>query len=271
MPETTRYASVTSLTGLLPKNLVWWAANAAAQCAVDEWDDIGRMDTKDDAYEYIRRAHQRISTKAMDLGSEVHRFAEAYHLDQPMPTPPLPVRAYLNQLQRFLADFQPTIIAAETKVYHRGASRSPIPWAYAGTLDLLVRIDGETAVVDIKTGRNVWPEAALQINAYAYADFLIADPNHPGAQQVNPGRGRRYYEWHGPPADEIEMPDVQAGYVLHLRPEGYDLLPVPIRDDLYDLFLSLFSILDWEDRVKKTVIGAPMPPRTSDVPTLRQV
>jgi hypothetical protein len=182
-----------------------------------------------------------------------------------MPTAPLPVRAYMNQLQRFLADWQPELLAAETKVYHRG------PAAYAGTLDLLVRIDGEVAVVDIKTGRNVWPEAALQINAYAYADFLIADPNHPGAIQTTPARGRRFYEWRGPPADEIEMPDVRAGYVLHLRPDGYDLLPVPIRDELYDLFLSLFRILEWEDSVKKTVIGPAIPAPPSDVPTLRQV
>lgn len=264
MPEDTRYASVTSLTGLLPKNLVWWAGNVVAACAVDEFDDWRQMATRDEAYDYVRRAHQRISQKAMDLGSEVHRFAEAYHLGAPMPTPPLPVKAYMDRLAQFFADWQPEVIAAETKVYHRNTRGQ----AYAGTLDLLVKIDGETAVIDIKTGRNVWPEAALQINAYAYADFLIADPNHPGAIQRTPGRGRRWYEWHGPPADEIEMPDVQAGYALHLRPDGYQLLPVPIEDRLYDLFLSLFRVLEWEDTIKKTALGAPIPPSRSDVPTL---
>lgn len=266
----TRYASVTSLTGLLPKNLVWWAGNTVAQCAVDEWDEIGRMDSKEEAYDYLRRAHQRVSSKAMDLGSEVHRYAEAYHLGKPMPTPPLPVKAYLDQLARFFYDWRPEVIAAETKVYHRNTRGQ----AYAGTLDLLVKIDGETAVVDIKTGRNVWPEAALQINAYAYADFLIADPNHPGAIQHTPGRGRRWYEWHGPPADEVEMPDVEAGYVLHLRPDGYSLLPVPIEDRLYDLFLSLFRVLEWEDQIKKTALGAALPKPifgSSDVPTTRTV
>ena len=268
MPDT-RYASVTSLTGLLPKNLVWWAGNAVAACAVDEREKWLGMESRDEAYDYLRRAHQRISQKAMDLGSEVHRFAEAYHLGAPMPTPPLPVKAYMDRLAQFFADWQPEVIAAETKVYHRGHHmRDDKP--YAGTLDLLVKIDGETAVIDIKTGRNVWPEAVLQINAYAYADFLIADPNHPGAIQQTPSRGRRWYEWHGPPADEIEMPDVQAGYALHLRPDGYQLLPVPIEDRLYDLFLSLFRVLEWEDTIKKTALGAAVSaPLRSDDPLFR--
>ena len=274
MTEPIKYASVTSLTGLLPKNLVWWAGNAVADCAFnkqDEWKHIeeyprGSGDIaygREARYEYVRRAHDRIKNTAADLGSEVHRFVEAMNLGKPTPTWPLPVRARMTHFSRFIEDFQPRIEAAETKCYHRGDAWPDHPFygacLYAGTLDMLAEIDGKLAVIDIKTGKSVWPEAALQINAYAYADFLVADPFHPGAKQITPKRGKRWYEWHGPAEDEIPMPDVQAGYILHLRDDGYDLIPVPIRDDLYEMFLSLFSVDRWEREVKKGVLGDPVP------------
>lgn len=263
MAEPVKYASVTSLTGLLPKNLTWWAANLAADTYVQNRDDIAAM-SDEDAYEFLRRAHDRVKNTAADLGSEVHRFVEAMNLGKPTPTWPLPVRARMTHFARFIEDFQPRIEAAETKVYHRNDRatnrRLGVGGLYAGTLDMLAEIDGELAVIDIKTGKSVWPEAALQINAYAYADFLVADPFHPGAKQITPKRGKRWYEWHGPKEDEIPMPDVQAGYILHLRDDGYDLVPVPIRDDLYEMFLSLFSIDRWEREVKKGVLGRPVLP-----------
>jgi len=40
---------------------------------------------------------------------------------------------------------------------------------YAGTLDLVVKIDGEPFIVDIKTGQNVWREHELQISSYKHA------------------------------------------------------------------------------------------------------
>jgi hypothetical protein len=100
----------------------------------------------------------------------------------------------------------------------------------------------------------VHEDAALQINAYAHADFLIADPNHPDAVQITPARGRRWYEWRGDAKDEIPMPDIQAGYILHLRDDGWALHEVPISDELYEMFLSLFSVERWERELKKGVL-----------------
>ncbi len=255
MPEAVKYAGVTSITGLLPKNLVWWAGNAVADCAFNKQDEWKHLPTKEERIDYVKRAHQRIKDTAADLGSEIHSFVEAHNLGKPEPTYPLPVKARMRHFADFMATVAPRIEAAETKVYHRGIQSTPKDsWAYAGTLDMLAEIDGRMSVLDVKTGKNVWPEAALQINAYAYADFLVADPNHPGAQQITPKRGKRWYEWHGPPEDEIPMPDVQAGYILHLRDDGWALIEVPIRDDLYEMFLALFSVDRWERETKKGVL-----------------
>lgn len=251
--ETTKYASVTSLTGLLPKNLVWWAGNAVADCAFNQQESWMHLPTKAERIDYVKRAHQRIKSDAADLGTEIHSYVEAVNLGKPVPTFPLQAKARMRHFADFMETCSPRIEAAETKVYHRG-DRGGFGCHYAGTLDMLAEIDGRMSVVDIKTGKAVWPEAALQINAYAFADFLVADPHHPGAQQITPKRGKRWYEWHGPAKDEHPMPDVQAGYVLHLRDDGWDLVEVPIRDDLYEMFLSLFSVDRWERDVKKGVL-----------------
>ena len=258
--ETIKYASVTSLTGLLPKNLTWWAGNAVAACALDERADWAHLPTRDEQFDYIKRAHDRIKNTAADLGTEVHKFVEAQNLGKPVPTWPLPVKARMLHFARFVEDFAPRVESAEVKVYHRGDPQGS-PHAYAGTLDMIAEIDGHLSIIDIKTGKNVWPEACLQINAYAYADFLIADPFHPGAKQFTPPRRKRWYEWHGPAEDEIPMPEITKGYVLHLRDDGYDLHEVPIGDEFYEMFLALFSVDRWERTLKKAALaGIVQPP-----------
>jgi hypothetical protein len=250
--ETIKYASVTSLTGLLPKNLVWWAGNAVADCAFNKQDEWRHLPTRDDQFDYVKRAHQRIKDNAADLGSEVHKFVEAMNLGKSTPAWPLPVKARMTHFASFMDDFSPRVEAAETKVYSR-------THGYAGTADLFAEIDGQMAVLDVKTGKSVWPEAALQIAAYARADFLVADPNHPGAVQENKRGQRRMYTWTGPPEDEMPLPKATIGYVLHLRDDGYDLHPVPDLDAAFEMFLALLPIDRWERELKKTVLGKPLP------------
>ena len=245
--EPVKYASVTSLTGLLPKNLVWWAGNSVADCAFNKQDEWKHLPTKEERYEYVRRAHDRIKDKAADLGSEVHRFVEAMNLGKPTPTWPLPVRARMASFQKFVDDVKPEMEAAEFKCYSR-------TYGYAGTCDMLAKIDGRLAVIDLKTSKSIWPEAALQVAAYARADFIIADPFHPGAVQNNKRGQKRYYTWTGPAEDEIPMPDVQAGYVLHVRDDGYDLHEVTDLDLAFQMFLALLPIDKWEREVKKMIL-----------------
>jgi hypothetical protein len=40
---------------------------------------------------------------------------------------------------------------------------------YAGTVDCIAKIKGETWIIDFKTGQNVWPEYELQLSAYKQA------------------------------------------------------------------------------------------------------
>jgi hypothetical protein len=130
----------------------------------------------------------------------------------------------VHQFQRFLLDWQPTYIEAEATVYNR-------THGYAGTLDAIVEIEGKKYVLDIKTGKNVWPEAALQLAAYSHAEFF--------------GRsdGR-----------EDPFPPIHRGLVLHLRSDDYSLVPVQIDDTVFDFFLSALDIHHWLRETSKYVI-----------------
>lgn len=270
--EPTKYVSVTALTGLLPKGWMEpYAAKHAAVCAFTEQDKYRDMPEKDERIKYVAGASKRYSMARAARGTEIHEAVEKYNLGQIPRTWPLPVRASMKHYERFMQEFSPRVEAAEVKVYHRGddlywdTDNQGLP-LYAGTCDMIAEIDGHLSIVDIKTGKSIHEEACLQINAYAYADFLVADPHHPGAKQITPKRGKRWYEWHGPADDEIPMPEITKGYVLHLRDDGYDLHEVPIADEMYEMFLSLFAVERWERELKKRAITGVIPPpvRTDD-------
>jgi hypothetical protein len=260
---TQKYVSVTALTGLLP--LPWmeaYASKHAAECAFTEQDAYRELPTRDERIRYVKGASQRYSKAARDRGTLIHTHVEKYNLGVIMDPWPLPVAASMRQYEHFVETVKPRVEAAECKVYHRGTPTADAIGritgprrSYAGTMDLLCEIDGKMSILDVKTGKSVHEDAALQINAYAHADFLIADPKHPDAIQVTPARGRRWYEWRGDAKDEIPMPDIQAGYVLHLRDDGWALHEVPISDELYEMFLSLFSVERWERELRKNVLS----------------
>jgi hypothetical protein len=266
--EPIRYVSVTALTGLLP--LPWmeaYASKHAAECAFNEQDAYRDLESKDERIKFVKGASKRYSRAAAERGTLIHAHVEKRNLGVVMDPWPLPVAASMRQYEHFLATVKPRIEAAECKVYHRDGDRSAMrgvlhdyyngphwPFMYAGTMDLLCEIDGKMSILDVKTGKSVHEDAALQINAYAHADFLIHDPNHPDAVQITPARGRRWYEWRGDAKDEHPMPDIQAGYILHLRDDGWALHELPISDELYEMFLSLFNVERWERELKKGVL-----------------
>jgi hypothetical protein len=264
--EPIKYVSVTALTGLLP--LPWmeaYASKHAAECAFNEQESYRDLASKDERIAYVKGASKRYSRAAAERGTLIHSHVEKRNLGVVMDPWPLPVAASMRQYEDFLTTVKPRVEAAECKVYHRGYKQAwNHSYLYAGTMDLLCEIDGRMSILDVKTGKSVHEDAALQINAYAHADFLIADPNHPDAVQITPARGRRWYEWRGDAKDEIPMPDIQAGYVLHLRDDKWTLYEVPISDELYEMFLSLFSVERWERELKKGLIQPRMTRKADD-------
>lgn len=66
----------------------------------------------------------------------------------------------LMSFAKWHKDVKPEIIACEFAVWGDG---------YAGTVDLLCKIDGQVYVVDFKTSQYIWPSMELQVSAYLHA------------------------------------------------------------------------------------------------------
>jgi hypothetical protein len=165
------------------------------------------------------------------LGSRVHSKAETMTRGESIGVVPDEERPFMENFIRFLGDFKPHYIEAESSVYSR-------KYGYAGTLDAVVEIDGKTHVLDIKTGKSVWPEVALQLAAYKHADFFgRADGGSPPMVKTS-----------------------DTGLVLHLRPDRYELVPVDISLPVFDTFLSALDMHRWMRIYHKDVIRPPLTP-----------
>jgi hypothetical protein len=90
-------------------------------------------------------------------------------------------------------------------------------------------------ILDFKTTRSgISSKVALQLAAYANADVLFDGDN------------------------EIEMPKVDMGAALLLRPDRWSFQPLRINDDIFSTFLALRRVYEWEARQSKTAMLAPL-------------
>ncbi|MGQ4351951.1 hypothetical protein [Streptomyces drozdowiczii] len=228
--------------------LALWAANLVAETAFTHLPRLvaasRRPETRTEMYDWLRRAPLRKKDERADIGSAVHRIIEARVLGEPIPADLVDddeMAPYLRHFLRFVEEWQVTFEASEMVVGNRTAG-------YAGTLDYLLRspliaaalnVSASTVLMgDTKTGgeldvKGVYPEAALQMSAYRKAEVAwLRD------------------------GSTVPMPATHStGVVLHLRPEGYRLIPVACGDDVFAAFRIVQQAADWVSGLSKTVVG----------------
>ncbi|KUF18855.1 hypothetical protein [Streptomyces silvensis] len=225
---------VTTVVGQLPKDfLTFWAAKTAAEAAVNNWDLISQLIKRDPAgaIDFLKNAHRRESKAAADLGSAAHDLFERLcrgetinprhvHVD---------VKKHVAHFAEFLQVTQPEFVHLEECVWSDEHE-------YAGSFDAIAVIDGETVILDWKTSKSVYDSVALQLSAYRYADRIILA-----------GTG-----------ESIPVPDITGGAVLHVRAEGWKLVPVECGEKVFDVFKALRQVFDWERTGKRGVVGRPV-------------
>jgi len=253
--------SVTTLLGQgCPKpGLMFWAANITAQDAMDNLPYlIGASlhpDQREAAYDWLRKGHVRKKEERGDLGTAVHDIVEALVLDSPLPESVLAdpdMAPYLENFLQFVKDWEVTFEASEMVVanYTHG---------YAGRLDYmfysppiagLLKVPPVTLFMgDTKTGgeldeKGVYPEAGLQMAGYRRAEMCWMRDG-----------------------SKVPMPMTHStGIVLHLRPEGVRVMPLNCGDDMFEAFLDVYKVAEFERVLSKTVVGAPLvlPTATSE-------
>lgn len=166
--------SVTTIRRMagLPHGLHQWALNQVIAHALDNISSIaGRLASGDPAEvqllkKELRGAATAERDRAADLGTAVH---DAAAQGKALTDVPPEVAPRLRQYLDWLAASKAEILAAEFQVWN-------LTIGYAGTCDLLARFpDGSIDVVDLKTGKGIYGEYALQVMAYLMGEFVGAD------------------------------------------------------------------------------------------------
>jgi hypothetical protein len=174
------YASVTTITGLADKSdaLIPWAVNCAVDWILQQCMIEGNPATVREVLQDARTKWREVRDEAGDIGTEVHDLLELYLNAQKSgqagsigTIKGSPVQllfsAAVEKLKE-LGDY--TVLATEQKVVNEDE------W-YAGRFDVLLEVDGETWLIDFKTGGAFYPEWGMQLAAYAEARELNALEN----------------------------------------------------------------------------------------------
>lgn len=181
--ELERIPGVTTILKAWPKGevLTNWAARAVAEFVADNWEAIqalypmGRQAVVDN----LKGQHWAVRDAAAAKGTDIHRYAADLVVGTQVDVPEHLVRQ-VQGYAKWLDEWQVDPIAAEFTVANRKVR-------YAGTADLAARPEagpwaGRNALLDVKSGKRAYGEAALQLAAYASADILAG----PGGSELDP-------------------------------------------------------------------------------------
>jgi hypothetical protein len=173
-PETHEIHDLPSFTGL--KGLLhsggletWKLKNVAKQIALRT--DLQCLAADDSGtYQAVQQALD-MSRSSANIGTAIHRYCEYVDggtLD--WDTVPVAAKTWVKAYADAKERWGWTVVEAEVTVANLTAG-------YAGTADRFVDIPGFGLVcMDLKTGKDVYPETALQLGAYSSAEFIWRPP-----------------------------------------------------------------------------------------------
>jgi hypothetical protein len=216
--------------------LVNWSGDTTADYAVDHWAELDAMPPAA-RLKKLKRARYEDVDRAKNRGTEVHRAAEKLLAGESVKVPE-EIAGHCEAYARFLEEFK-------VEPVHVEFSCISYRWGYAGDADLCgwLTLPDHGRVLglsDLKTSRSgIFGETALQLAAYRYADKWIVD------------------------GQEIDPLEVEYCFGIHVRADGYDLVPIEVgeqehKDLLYAQRVGMFVARS------RDLIGPPIiPPSTS--------
>jgi hypothetical protein len=198
--------------GLPKPALVNWAANTAAALAVDEWDTLALLPPSE-RLKKISKAHDASRNASAVRGTKVHALADKLANGEEVAVPD-ELAGHVESCVRFLDDWDPVTLLTEAPVYHE-------TYLYAGTLDLIVEMDGKRWLLDFKTSKSgAYGDTAFQLAAYRNATHYL-DPADDAVRPMGP-------------IDECG--------VVWLRADGYDLYPYHVTPIVFREFLYIQQV-----------------------------
>lgn len=267
--ELEKMMSVTTIIGGgLPKPaLTYWAAKMVAERAVDhaeKIDDWVRNEEYDEAFDFLKRAPNAMRDKKADIGTVVHAALEAYtsgipqeeNLDEALlernrrytEKQIRQAHGYYKAGLAFLTEWKPQVLFTECPIFSA-------EYGFAGTADEVGDIDIPErgivpAIVDFKTGKEIYNEMGLQLSAYSRGEFIGMED---GSKFPVPPLG------------------IEDGILVRLAPSGrYQAAHFRLTDDLFQLFLACKQVA-LRDKVLDEARGRDLPRRALvDEPKPRQ-
>lgn len=217
--------SVTSIRRMagLPHGLHQWALGQVIDHVIGHAPDIAQRATDTDpaVRALLKRELRAAATAERDLaaalGTAVH---DAAATNADLDTVDEQLRPRLRQYRHWLEVSGAEILATEFQTWN-------LTLGYAGTADLLVRLrDGSVWLIDLKTGKGVYPEYTLQTIAYLRAEFVGQDDT----------------------VDEetTALLAVAKGMaVLHLADDGWEFIRFREDEETWDAFVGLLRFATW--------------------------
>ena len=203
--------SVTNVIGVLDKPaLKFWAASQVAERAYDMRDSLLKLE-RDEAITILKQAPWRTSTRAANRGTTIHAYLEARMLGLTPEVVDGEALRYRDAAEAWLDEWQPEVIGTELSVFGPD---------YAGTGDLWCRRNGKVAIVDFKTSKAIYSEAALQIAALWGAP-LGAD-------------GKK-----SPSTEDAE------GWVVRIGEDGFEARQIEDLEQNFVAFRNLLAVWHW--------------------------
>jgi hypothetical protein len=209
--------------GLPKPALVYWSAKSVAEFVADNEATVEQLRSmgRGPMVQALKEVPWQKRDEAAARGTEVHALGERVSHGEEVEVPEHiagHVQGYIDWLDRE----NPEVLATECAVGSR-------KWQYAGTFDLIARFRGATWLLDIKTASGVYGDNALQLAAYANAEFMQID------------------------GDEVPLPTIDRLGVLHVTESGTRLLPVTDPAAAWKDFLHVAWTGKAEDRIKSYI------------------
>jgi hypothetical protein len=223
---------VTSLIkgGLPAPALVYWAARTVAEYVADNGEAVEQLRTmgRNSMVAALKETPWTARDTAGIRGTDVHALAERLVWGEEVETPEH-IAGHVEACARFLDLWKPKGLVVEKSVGHRAH------W-WAGRPDLLAELpDGRVALFDWKTAKGIYPETAYQLAAYSHAEFWVEDDE----------------------TTEHPLPKVDFCAAVHIREDGFDVIPVDGSDATYKHFRHI-AFVAGAAKNNKELVGAPL-------------
>lgn len=213
--------SITNIINMKNKPLYGSGLKAAARYASENYQRWAELD-KEAVYKLVSQPPKEENAPSV-IGDIIHDWIDRYINNDP-PTPdeaedkPITCRRMYGRWLKFCEAFKPEFTGNEFTVWSD-------KYGYAGTADVSFRspVYGNAHILaDAKSGKQPYPEVAMQVAAIANADFIL-----------------------NPDGSESPIPKYDRYAVLHLRPMSYTLHPLFRIDKAFQAFLNLKAVFDW--------------------------